>query len=56
MYLTFSPGKRAVELREGLNNEDFSGNEWAVFVLQWLSERSWPHSMFLLLEGVEGKH
>ena len=46
VYLTFNPGKGSAELREGPNNEGISGNEWTVFVLQWLTESSWPHSMF----------
>ena len=46
VYLTFNPGKRSAELQKGPNNERFSGNEWAVFVIQWLTEHSWPHLMF----------
>ena len=46
VYLTFNPGKRSAKLQKGPNNERFPGNERAVFVLQWLTERSWSHSMF----------
>ena len=46
VYLTFNPGKCSAELQEP-NNKGFSGNEQAIVVLQWLSEHSWPHSMFV---------
>ena len=46
VYPTFDPGKHLAELRERQDNRDFSSDGRAVFVLQWLAERSWPHSMF----------